>query len=114
MGVHDVLPSSMSMFMFFKLKISQDTVRIHHISSFHIIIGRTICTMGILDHPGLLKVGSFSIHIPMAMRMMVLHARTRWTVVTKILRVSMMYLYLKWTLGAPNVSEVCHGELDSL
>ena len=104
----------MSMFMFFKLKISQDTVRIHHISSFHIIIGRTICTMGILDHPGLLKVGSFGIHIPMAMRMMMLHARTRWTVVTKILRVSMMYLYLKWTLGAPNVSEVCHGVLDSL
>ena len=46
---------------------SQDTVRIHHISLLYIIIGRTICTMGILDHLGLLKVGSFSIHIPMAM-----------------------------------------------
>ena len=76
---------------------SQDTVRIHHIYLLHIIIGHTICTMGTLDHPGLLKVGSFCIHIPMAMRMMVLHARTRWTVVTKILRVSMMYLYLQWT-----------------
>jgi hypothetical protein len=74
----------------------QDTVRIHHISLLHLIIERSICTMIILDNPGLLKVGSFGIHIPMAMRMIILQARTRWTVVTKILRVSMMYLYLQW------------------
>jgi hypothetical protein len=75
----------------------QDTVRIHHIFLLHITMERSIFTMVILDHPGLLKVGSFGIHIPMAMPMMVLHAQTRWTVVTKILRVSMMYLYLQWT-----------------
>ena len=45
----------------------QDTVRIHHISLLHLIIERSICTMIILDNPGLLKVGSFGIHIPMTM-----------------------------------------------
>ena len=77
MVVHDVRPSSMSMFMFIKKKIG----RIRYVSItylyytyIHIIIERSIFTMVILDHPGLLKVGSFGIHIPMAMRMMVLHA----------------------------------------
>ena len=37
------------------------------------LISRVISTMNILDHPKPLKTGSFGIHMPMAMRMMVLH-----------------------------------------
>ena len=93
---------------------SQDMVRIHHISLLDMIIERGICTMGILDHPKPLKMGSFGIHMPMAMRLMVLHTRTQRAVVTKILRVSMMYLYLQCTQGVPNVSETYHDIPDSL
>ena len=78
------------------------------------IIERGTCTMCILDHPKPLKMGSFGIHMPMAMRLMVLHTQTQRAVVTKILRVSMMYLYLQCTQGVPNVSETYHDIPDSL
>jgi hypothetical protein len=74
----------------------QDTVRIYHIYLLHMIIGRGICTMDILDHPKPLKTGSFGIHMH-DMRVMVLHTRTQRAVVTKILRVSMMCIYLQCT-----------------
>ena len=64
---------------------SQDMARIHHISLLHMIIGRSICT--VLDQPRPLKLGSFGIHMSMAMRLMVLHTRTQRAVVTKTLRV---------------------------
>ena len=72
-------------------------MRVHHISLLRITIGRAICTIGILGHLGLLKIGPFSIHIPVAMRMIVLHTWILRNVVTKILRVSMLYLYLQCT-----------------
>ena len=72
----------------------QDMVRTHIL---HMIIGRTICAMDILDHPMPLKMCSFSIHMPMAMCVMVLHARSERTAVTKILQVSTMYLYRQST-----------------
>ena len=56
----------MLMSMLVHIHFNQDTVHIHNISLLHIIIGRLICTIGILGHPGILKIGSFSIHIPVA------------------------------------------------
>ena len=83
--------------------ISQDMIRIHHISSLNMIVGRVIYRMGVLDHPI-----SFSIDMPMAMHLMMLHARTRGAVVTKLLRVSIMYLYRQCTKGLTNAPWTYH------
>ena len=88
----------------------QDTVRIHLLC---MTIGRAICAMGILDYPRTFEVGSFGVHIH-GFACDGASCTIKETLVTKILRVSMIYLYRRCTRGVTNVSDTYHVILESL
>ena len=91
----------MLMIMLVFIHFSQDTMRIYHISLLNMIIARGIYPMERTGPPQITWMDPFSIDMPMTMRLMMLHARTWRTVVTKLLRVSIRIFTTSAHRGCP-------------